>query len=160
MLDAADASGSVLSISGVGLFYLYTVLQTLVSRDLGDICKVAGFHLLNNFCFQKIVGPNKASLQHKYRQLLVSLGGHDKGHSVCRQLVSLWIDVVLLNMQDTRNVAGFHTSSANVVVFVDRHSCASVHTLNVALKHVQLCREWLNAANTGSRRIMLQIQRH
>lgn len=73
------------------------------------------------------MGPNKSSLQHQYRQLLVSLGGHDEADSLSRQLLSLWIiDVVLLNMQDTCNVAGFHTSSANVVVFVDRHSCTSV----------------------------------
>lgn len=59
-----------------------------------------------------------------------------------RQLFSSWIiDVVLLDMRDTCNVAALHTSSANVVVFVDRHSCARVHSPNVALQHVQLRRE-------------------
>lgn len=66
------------------------------------------------------MGPNKSSLQHKYRQLLVSLGGHDKADSVSRQPLSLWIiDVVLLNMKETCNVAGFHTSSAAAPYLLD-----------------------------------------
>lgn len=57
-------------------------------------------------CSVEDCGSEQSSFQHKYRQLLVSLGGHDKADSVSRQLLSLWIiDVMLLNMQDTCNVA-------------------------------------------------------
>lgn len=64
---AADASGSMLPTSGVvGLFYLYAVWQTVVSRDLGGYLQGRRVPLIKHclfFCmFLKLIVTQVAAV--------------------------------------------------------------------------------------------------